>query len=101
MLENLHVAMRWDLCIFGFLQMHVFSIIFVLQSVIDGDLCEFFNSLDSSKRRNIAEELDRTPAEVFSKQYLPKTLSEKETGVMLNSWPLKETQNLSTEHSYC
>ena len=71
--------------------MHVFSIIFVLQSVIDGDLCEFFNSLDSSKRRNIAEELDRTPAEVFSKQYLPKILSEKETGVMLNSWPLKET----------
>lgn len=91
MLENLHVAMRWDLCIFGFLQMHVFSIIFVIQSVIDGDLCEFFNSLDSSKRRNIAEELDRTPAEVFSKQYLPKILSEKETGVMLNSWPLKET----------
>lgn len=38
---------------------------FVLQSVIDGDLCEYFNSLDSSKRRNIAEELDRTPAEVL------------------------------------
>ena len=37
---------------------------FVFQSVIDGDLCEYFNSLDSSKRRSIAEELDRTPAEV-------------------------------------
>ena len=37
---------------------------FYLKSVIDGDLCEYFNSLDSSKRRNIAEELDRTPAEV-------------------------------------
>lgn len=39
---------------------------FVFQSVIDGDLCEYFNSLDSSKRRSIAEELDRTPAEVKS-----------------------------------
>lgn len=38
-----------------------------VKSVIDGDLCEFFNSLDSSKRRNIAEELDRTPAEVSKK----------------------------------
>ena len=34
------------------------------QNVIDGDLCEQFNSMESSKRRNIAEELDRTPAEV-------------------------------------
>ena len=31
---------------------------------MDGDLCEHYNSLDPSKRRNIAEELDRTPAEV-------------------------------------
>lgn len=38
----------------------------MFQSVIDGDLCEYFNSLDSSKRRSIAEELDRTPAEVSS-----------------------------------
>ena len=43
------------------------SVVFALQSVIDGDLCEYFNSLDSSKRRSIAEELDRTPAEVKSK----------------------------------
>jgi len=44
----------------------LFSSMFVFQSVIDGDLCEYFNSLDSSKRRSIAEELDRTPAEVKS-----------------------------------
>ena len=43
---------------------YIYFIHFVLQSVIDGDLCEYYNSLDSSKRRNIAEELDRTPAEV-------------------------------------
>ena len=35
-----------------------------IQNVIDGDLCELFNSLESAKRRGIAEELDRTPAEV-------------------------------------
>ena len=36
----------------------------ILQNVIDGDPCKQFNSLESSKRQNIAEELDRTPAEV-------------------------------------
>ena len=36
------------------------------QNAIDGDLCEQYNSLDSSKRRSIAEELDRTPSEVCS-----------------------------------
>ena len=35
------------------------------QSVIDGDLCEQFNSMEYSKRKAIAEELDRTPAEVL------------------------------------
>jgi hypothetical protein len=34
------------------------------QSVIDGDLCEMFNSLDNAKQRSVAEELERTPAEV-------------------------------------
>lgn len=34
------------------------------QSTIDGDLCELFNSLDTSKKREIAEDLDRTPNEV-------------------------------------
>ena len=34
------------------------------QSTIDGDLCELYNSLDTSKKREIAEDLDRTPNEV-------------------------------------
>ena len=38
----------------------------VLQCSVDGDLCEQFNSLDYTKRKVIAEELDRTPAEVRS-----------------------------------
>lgn len=38
-----------------------------LQNVIDGDLCEQFNSLDPNKQRSIAEDLDRTPNEVAKK----------------------------------
>eukprot|EP01136_Pigoraptor_vietnamica_P039230 Opistho-1_new@9770 len=43
------------------------SYYFPCKSVIDGDLCEGFNALDASKRRSIAEELDRTPPEVAKK----------------------------------
>ena len=32
--------------------------------MIDGDLCEMFNSLELSKQKTIAEELDKTPSEV-------------------------------------
>jgi len=32
---------------------------------MDGDLCELFNSLDPSKKREIADDLDRTPNEVY------------------------------------
>ena len=35
-----------------------------LQCVLDGDLCEQFNSLEPAKKRSIAEDLDRTPNEV-------------------------------------
>ena len=35
-----------------------------VQNVIDGDLCEMFNSLDNNKQRSVAEELERTPSEV-------------------------------------
>ena len=56
----------------------LFSSMFMFQSVIDGDLCEYFNSLDSSKRRSIAEELDRTPAEVKSQLCFYKFFSQVE-----------------------
>ena len=36
----------------------------LLQNVIDGDLCEMFNSMDPGKQKSVAEELDRTPSEV-------------------------------------
>ncbi|KAI7862693.1 CPSF A subunit region-domain-containing protein [Spinellus fusiger] len=38
-----------------------------VRSVIDGDLCEQFNTLTPDKQRNIAEELDRSVAEVQKK----------------------------------
>ncbi|KXJ27295.1 Splicing factor 3B subunit 3 [Exaiptasia diaphana] len=43
------------------------SYYFPVKNVVDGDLCEHYNSLEYSKRRAIAEELDRTPAEVSKK----------------------------------
>lgn len=38
-----------------------------VKSVVDGDLCEQYNSLPSDKKRMIAEELDRTVSEVQKK----------------------------------
>jgi splicing factor 3B subunit 3 len=40
------------------------SYYFPVRQVIDGDMCEMFNSLDPAKQKTIAEELDRTPSEV-------------------------------------
>lgn len=40
------------------------------QCVIDGDLCELYNSLDPAKKRGISEDLDRTPNEVLNKWYV-------------------------------
>lgn len=39
----------------------------LLQNVIDGDLCEQYNSMDPHKQKSVAEELDRTPPEVSKK----------------------------------
>ena len=40
------------------------SVYFPVKHVIDGDLCEQYNSIEPGKQRSIAEELDRVPAEV-------------------------------------
>lgn len=39
----------------------------LVQNVIDGDLCEQFNSMDPHRQKSLAEELDRTPPEVSKK----------------------------------
>ncbi|KAJ3217625.1 Splicing factor 3B subunit 3 [Dinochytrium kinnereticum] len=38
-----------------------------VKNVIDGDMCEFFNLLPVERRRGVAEEMDRTVAEVAKK----------------------------------
>jgi len=43
------------------------SYYYPIKNVLDGDLCEQFNTLEPSKQKSIAEELDRTPAEVSKK----------------------------------
>lgn len=40
------------------------SYYFPVRNVIDGDLCEMYNSLEGAKQKMIADELDRTPSEV-------------------------------------
>ncbi|KAF9160181.1 Splicing factor 3B subunit 3 [Actinomortierella ambigua] len=37
------------------------------RAVVDGDLCEMYNMLSGDKKRMIADELDRTPAEIQKK----------------------------------
>ncbi|XP_067652800.1 splicing factor 3B subunit 3 [Haliotis asinina] len=43
------------------------SYYYPVKNVIDGDLCEMFNSMDASKQKSVAEELERTPSEVSKK----------------------------------
>ena len=43
------------------------SYYYPLKNCIDGDLCEQFNTLEPAKQKAIAEELDRTAAEVSKK----------------------------------
>jgi splicing factor 3B subunit 3 len=43
------------------------SYYYPVKNVIDGDLCEQYNSLEPAKQKSIASDLDRTPAEVSKK----------------------------------
>uniref|UniRef100_A0A1Y1LL99 RSE1/DDB1/CPSF1 C-terminal domain-containing protein n=1 Tax=Photinus pyralis TaxID=7054 RepID=A0A1Y1LL99_PHOPY len=43
------------------------SYYYPVKNVIDGDLCEQYNSLEPSKQKSIAIDLERTPAEVSKK----------------------------------
>ncbi|XKL63223.1 hypothetical protein PGB90_005587 [Kerria lacca] len=43
------------------------SYYYPVKNVIDGDLCEQYNSIDLAKQKSIAEEFERTPAEVAKK----------------------------------
>ena len=43
------------------------SYYYPVKNVIDGDLCEQYTTLEATKQKSIAEELDRTPADVSKK----------------------------------
>ncbi|CAI9716004.1 splicing factor 3B subunit 3 [Octopus vulgaris] len=43
------------------------SYYFPVKNVIDGDLCEMFNSMDVGKQKGVCDDLDRTPSEVSKK----------------------------------
>ena len=43
------------------------SYYYPVKHVIDGDLCEQYNTLGAEKQKSISEELDRTPADVSKK----------------------------------
>ena len=47
--------------------LHYRSYYIPVKNVIDGDLCEQYNSIDYKKKRSIAEDFDRTPNEVAKK----------------------------------
>nr|CAD7454647.1 unnamed protein product [Timema tahoe] len=44
-----------------------YTYVYCRQNVLDGDLCEQFNSIDLAKQKSIADDLDRTPSEVSKK----------------------------------
>lgn len=43
------------------------SYYYPVKNVIDGDLCEQFNSIEPAKQKSIAGDLERTPSEVSKK----------------------------------
>lgn len=66
--QNLEMHMRTEnspLC--GRDHLSYRSYYFPVKNVIDGDMCEQYNSLEPAKQKNIANELDKTPAEVSKK----------------------------------
>lgn len=60
-----HVIMKWFTLFDHYL--------ITLQNVIDGDVCEMFNSIDISKQKGLSEELDRTPSEVWNDRLAAET----------------------------
>lgn len=53
-----------NLKIYTMLHLNIDTLIFYFQNVCDGDLCEQYNSIDITKQKSIAADLDKTPAEV-------------------------------------
>lgn len=66
--QHLEMHMRSELpSIVGRDHLAFRSYFYPMKNVIDGDMCEMFNSIDISKQKSVSEELDRTPSEVSKK----------------------------------
>ncbi|CAH8635106.1 unnamed protein product [Schistosoma margrebowiei] len=63
--QHLELHMRAEgLSLVGREHVHYRSQHYPVRNVIDGDLCEIFNSLEGTKQRSIAEEMDKTPSDI-------------------------------------
>ncbi|VDO93992.1 unnamed protein product, partial [Schistosoma curassoni] len=63
--QHLELHMRAEgLSLVGREHVHYRSQHYPVRNVIDGDLCEIFNSLEGSKQRSIAEEMGKTPSDI-------------------------------------
>ncbi|VDK31675.1 unnamed protein product [Taenia asiatica] len=63
--QHLELHMRTEnISLVGRDHLHYRSLYYPCKNVIDGDLCEMFNTLDADKQRNIAEEMDKIPTDI-------------------------------------
>ncbi|KER19387.1 CPSF A subunit region [Opisthorchis viverrini] len=63
--QHLELHMRSEgMSLVGREHVHYRSQHYPCRNVIDGDLCEIFNSLDPAKQRSIAEEMDKVPSDI-------------------------------------
>ncbi|KAL7057635.1 hypothetical protein AAHC03_016375 [Spirometra sp. Aus1] len=63
--QHLELHLRAEsLSLVGRDHLHYRSLYYPCKNVIDGDLCEMFSSLDMSKQRSIATEMDKVPNDI-------------------------------------
>ncbi|CAL8090375.1 unnamed protein product [Calicophoron daubneyi] len=63
--QHLELHMRSEgVSLVGREHVHYRSQHYPCRNVIDGDLCELYNSLDPAKQREIAEEMDKVPSDI-------------------------------------
>ncbi|VUZ43380.1 unnamed protein product [Hymenolepis diminuta] len=63
--QHLELHMRTEnISLVGRDHLHYRSLYYPCKNVIDGDLCEMYNSLEADKQRDIADEMDKTPTDI-------------------------------------
>ncbi|KAM7539389.1 hypothetical protein Aperf_G00000052295 [Anoplocephala perfoliata] len=63
--QHLELHMRTEnISLVGRDHLHYRSLYYPCKNVIDGDLCEMYNTLDAEKQRDIAEEMEKSPTDI-------------------------------------